>query len=256
MTQLHSARAPGAVRAGRGPGGAPQPRGLQLPWCPAAAAVRAAGAQGLPGAGPCAGAGADGGRRRGRLREPPVPVASIDRRRLARPVPSPAAMEALIPVINKLQDVFNTVGADIIQLPQIVVVGTQVRRAGPGARAFPAPRASSGCPSRFRRRGAAAASAKGTGGRGGRGRAGRPRCPRSPRTPSAAPLPQPRLRWERRVRRPPALGRRSGALGGARELCGAAGRAGVPGPRGSGPHRGGAGGVGDPGSGSRPGASA
>lgn len=40
------------------------------------------------------------------------------------------AMEALIPVINKLQDVFNTVGADIIQLPQIVVVGTQVRAAG------------------------------------------------------------------------------------------------------------------------------
>ncbi|KAK4830550.1 hypothetical protein QYF61_011728 [Mycteria americana] len=35
-------------------------------------------------------------------------------------------MEALIPVINKLQDVFNTVGADIIQLPQIVVVGTQL----------------------------------------------------------------------------------------------------------------------------------
>ncbi|XP_078272977.1 dynamin-1-like protein isoform X2 [Rhinoraja longicauda] len=34
-------------------------------------------------------------------------------------------MEALIPVINKLQEVFNTVGADIIQLPQIVVVGTQ-----------------------------------------------------------------------------------------------------------------------------------
>uniref|UniRef100_A0A8C2WFQ3 Dynamin-1-like protein n=1 Tax=Cyclopterus lumpus TaxID=8103 RepID=A0A8C2WFQ3_CYCLU len=34
-------------------------------------------------------------------------------------------MEALIPVINKLQDVFNTVGADVIHLPQIVVVGTQ-----------------------------------------------------------------------------------------------------------------------------------
>ncbi|KAG7265488.1 hypothetical protein CRUP_035628 [Coryphaenoides rupestris] len=34
-------------------------------------------------------------------------------------------MEALIPVVNKLQDVFNTVGADIIQLPQIIVVGTQ-----------------------------------------------------------------------------------------------------------------------------------
>lgn len=39
-------------------------------------------------------------------------------------------MEALIPVINKLQDVFNTVGADVIQLPQIVVVGTQVRKGG------------------------------------------------------------------------------------------------------------------------------
>ncbi|CAK9831209.1 Dynamin-1-like protein [Anthophora retusa] len=34
-------------------------------------------------------------------------------------------MEALIPVINKLQDVFNTVGADAMQLPQIVVLGTQ-----------------------------------------------------------------------------------------------------------------------------------
>ncbi|KAF6216804.1 hypothetical protein GE061_001154 [Apolygus lucorum] len=34
-------------------------------------------------------------------------------------------MEALIPVINKLQDVFNTVGADAIQLPQITVIGTQ-----------------------------------------------------------------------------------------------------------------------------------
>ncbi|KAJ8353100.1 hypothetical protein AAFF_G00109090 [Aldrovandia affinis] len=34
-------------------------------------------------------------------------------------------MEALIPVINKLQDVFNTAGTDIIQLPQIAVVGTQ-----------------------------------------------------------------------------------------------------------------------------------
>jgi hypothetical protein len=37
-------------------------------------------------------------------------------------------MEALIPVINKLQDVFNTIGSESIQLPQIVVVGTQVRR--------------------------------------------------------------------------------------------------------------------------------
>lgn len=35
-------------------------------------------------------------------------------------------MEALIPIINKLQDVFNTIGTDSIQLPQIVVVGAQV----------------------------------------------------------------------------------------------------------------------------------
>ena len=34
-------------------------------------------------------------------------------------------MEQLIPIINKLQDVFNTVGSESIQLPQIVVVGNQ-----------------------------------------------------------------------------------------------------------------------------------
>ncbi|KAL3852739.1 hypothetical protein ACJMK2_016356 [Sinanodonta woodiana] len=34
-------------------------------------------------------------------------------------------MEGLIPVINKLQDVFNTVGSECIQLPQIVVIGSQ-----------------------------------------------------------------------------------------------------------------------------------
>ena len=34
-------------------------------------------------------------------------------------------MEALIPIINKLQDVFTTIGSDTIQLPQIVVVGNQ-----------------------------------------------------------------------------------------------------------------------------------
>ncbi|KAL8566373.1 Dynamin-1-like protein [Nucella lapillus] len=34
-------------------------------------------------------------------------------------------MEGLIPVINKLQDVFNTVGTEAIQLPQIVVIGNQ-----------------------------------------------------------------------------------------------------------------------------------
>ncbi|XP_078062639.1 dynamin-1-like protein, partial [Mustelus asterias] len=34
-------------------------------------------------------------------------------------------METLIPVINKLQEIFSTVAAEIIQLPQIVVVGSQ-----------------------------------------------------------------------------------------------------------------------------------
>ena len=34
-------------------------------------------------------------------------------------------MDKLIPVINKLQDVFNTVGRENIQLPQIAVIGTQ-----------------------------------------------------------------------------------------------------------------------------------
>lgn len=35
-------------------------------------------------------------------------------------------METLIPTINRLQEVFLTVGAEVIQLPQIVVVGSQV----------------------------------------------------------------------------------------------------------------------------------
>ncbi|KAG7281284.1 hypothetical protein CRUP_030967 [Coryphaenoides rupestris] len=35
------------------------------------------------------------------------------------------SMETLIPIINRLQEVFLTVGADVIQLPQIVVVGSQ-----------------------------------------------------------------------------------------------------------------------------------
>lgn len=38
-------------------------------------------------------------------------------------------METLIPTINRLQEVFLTVGAEIIQLPQIVVVGSQVSQA-------------------------------------------------------------------------------------------------------------------------------
>lgn len=37
-------------------------------------------------------------------------------------------MDQLIPIINKLQDVFNTVGSEAMQLPQIVVVGTQVSK--------------------------------------------------------------------------------------------------------------------------------
>eukprot|EP01116_Phalansterium_solitarium_P023937 TRINITY_DN8617_c0_g1_i1.p1 TRINITY_DN8617_c0_g1~~TRINITY_DN8617_c0_g1_i1.p1 ORF type:complete len:764 (-),score=155.95 TRINITY_DN8617_c0_g1_i1:185-2476(-) len=36
-----------------------------------------------------------------------------------------AQMEKLLPVINKLQDVFNTIGQDPLDLPQIVVVGSQ-----------------------------------------------------------------------------------------------------------------------------------
>lgn len=34
-------------------------------------------------------------------------------------------MDSLISIINKLQDVFNTIGAETMQLPQIVVVGNQ-----------------------------------------------------------------------------------------------------------------------------------
>ncbi|XP_051865854.1 dynamin-1-like protein [Pristis pectinata] len=34
-------------------------------------------------------------------------------------------MDTLIPVVNKLQEIFGTLGAELIQLPQIVVVGSQ-----------------------------------------------------------------------------------------------------------------------------------
>ena len=37
--------------------------------------------------------------------------------------PGVAAMEQLIPLINRLQDAFNAVGSDPVDLPQIVVVG-------------------------------------------------------------------------------------------------------------------------------------
>lgn len=37
-----------------------------------------------------------------------------------------ASLENLIPVVNKLQDlVFNTIGSDTLDLPQVVVVGSQ-----------------------------------------------------------------------------------------------------------------------------------
>lgn len=50
---------------------------------------------------------------------------------MQRPLPSagaslpPTGMEQLIPVINKLQDVFSCIGMEGIDLPQIVVVGSQ-----------------------------------------------------------------------------------------------------------------------------------
>ncbi|RYH05465.1 hypothetical protein EON65_44600 [archaeon] len=34
-------------------------------------------------------------------------------------------MEQLIPVVNKLQDVFGAIGQEVLDLPQIVVVGSQ-----------------------------------------------------------------------------------------------------------------------------------
>ncbi len=34
-------------------------------------------------------------------------------------------MEQLIPVVNKLQDVFGAIGQESIDLPQIVVIGSQ-----------------------------------------------------------------------------------------------------------------------------------
>lgn len=34
-------------------------------------------------------------------------------------------MDQLIPVVNKLQDVFGAIGSQVIDLPQIVVVGSQ-----------------------------------------------------------------------------------------------------------------------------------
>lgn len=37
-----------------------------------------------------------------------------------------ATLEDLIPLVNKLQDlVFNTIGTDTLDLPQVVVVGSQ-----------------------------------------------------------------------------------------------------------------------------------
>ena len=59
----------------------------------------------------------------GRLKPPcACPTSPTGRSRINQ---GSSIMESLIPVINKLQDVFNTVGADSIQLPQIVIVGSQ-----------------------------------------------------------------------------------------------------------------------------------
>lgn len=97
-----------------------------------------------------------------------------------------AAMEALIPVINKLQDVFNTVGADIIQLPQIVVVGTQVRRGGTGRRAR------SGLTARAAVGASPVPPGPPTRGRRFQGHGGT----RAAGTPSAVPAAPPRSLWE------------------------------------------------------------
>ena len=57
---------------------------------------------------------------------PPHPPSAASPRAARTPQhPSPAAMEKLIPVVNKLQDVFNVVGTAPIDLPQIVVIGSQ-----------------------------------------------------------------------------------------------------------------------------------
>ena len=53
------------------------------------------------------------------------PVTACVREKKTRVIGTEGNMEKLIPVINKLQDVFNTVGRESIQLPQIAVVGTQ-----------------------------------------------------------------------------------------------------------------------------------
>ena len=51
------------------------------------------------------------------------------RKPLPRPTRSIKGMECLIPVINKLRDVFDRTGggSSAIELPQIVVLGSQVR---------------------------------------------------------------------------------------------------------------------------------
>jgi hypothetical protein len=47
-----------------------------------------------------------------------MPFNSVDAR-------IPSSMQDLIPVVNRLQDVFSTLGQDTLDLPQIVVVGSQ-----------------------------------------------------------------------------------------------------------------------------------
>lgn len=44
---------------------------------------------------------------------------------MAEAASTTTTMQELIPIVNKLQDVFNAIGEAPIDLPQIVVVGSQ-----------------------------------------------------------------------------------------------------------------------------------
>ena len=55
------------------------------------------------------------------------PIETSDCRRQSVQEYTMEGLEGLIPVINKLQDVFATINSKNIELPQIVVVGTQVK---------------------------------------------------------------------------------------------------------------------------------
>ena len=58
---------------------------------------------------------------------PPAVVPSLNLSRATSTTEDavPAGLEQLIPVVNKLQEVFQAIGTTPIDLPQIVVVGSQ-----------------------------------------------------------------------------------------------------------------------------------